>query len=433
MFKNALVVDDSKTARFQLTKLLSQRGISVEAFGSAQEALARLESGGLPDIIFMDHMMPELDGFEATKKIRAHPRTCAVPVVMCTGNTHEGYFAEAQAVGASQILSKPPEPEQLDVILSGTTLVAPPAVSTPSPQPPSAPALESPRVKELEAQAAELLARLKALEARPVPEPKPSLDAGAISALVEAAVSVSEARLESKMRTAVAACEAGLNSRMKTHANTQDLGQLRELLMQFGGRVSSIGEQSERLRDVIDNKLAEHTGKLHARLDEGAAAQRQAWEAHVAESMKAARNEVLEQVELHLASKLRHQREELAGLIDERLDGLAKESLQKLEAHMQQQWKSYEAQNNERFKRLRHELKANVESSVIDKVLSAAPDEDLDKDFLLHSASHELYQGALEEFAEEKRALERELARQRQHVWIAIGVAATALLVTLLF
>lgn len=431
MFKNALVVDDSKTARFQLTKLLTQRSLGVEAFGSAQEALAYLEAGGAPDIIFMDHMMPEMDGFEATKKIRTNPRTRAVPVIMCTGNSHEGFLAEALSIGASQILSKPPEMEQLDAILSGAALSAVPAL--PAAPPPSAPAVESPRVRELEAQGAELLARLKALEARPVPEIKPTLDAAAVSTLVEQAAQVSEARLDSKMRTAVAACEAGLNSRMKTHANTQDLGQLRELLNDFGGRVNRISAQGEQLRDLVDNKLAAHAEGLRAHIEERAAGQRQAWEAFVAEGLKGARTETIEQIELHLASKLRHQREELAALIDEKLSAQAKILHRQIEEYLQRQWQSHEVQNNDRLKRIRQELKANVESSVIDKVFAAAPDEDLDKEFLLHAASNDLYQEALEEFAEDRRALERELARQRQQVWGAIGVAVLAVVLALIF
>ncbi len=430
MFKNALVVDDSKTARFQLTKLLSQRSLGVEAFGSAQEALAYLEAGGSPDIIFMDHMMPEMDGFEATKQIRANPRTRAVPVIMCTGNSHEGYLAEAQAVGASQIMSKPPEMEQLDAILSGAILVPAPAAAGAQP---GMPAAEGPRVRELEAQVAELLARLKALEERPAPEMPPVLGAAAVAALVEQAVQGSESRLDSKMRTAVAACEAGLNSRMKTHANTQDLGQLRELLMDFGGRVNRISAQGEQLRDLVDNKLAAHSDSLRAHIEERVAAQHQAWEALVADRVKGVRNETMEQIELHLASKLRHQREELSVMIDEKLAAQAEALHRQIEEQMRRQWQSHETQNSERLKRIRHEIKANVESSVIDKVFSAAPDEDLDKDFLLHSASNDLYHEALEEFAEEKRALERELARQRQQIWGAIGIAALALLVAVFF
>lgn len=135
--KKALVVDDSKLARITLKKKLELRAVDVDMVESASEALQYLQSHS-PDIIFMDHLMPEIDGFEATRRIKSNPSTAHIPVIMCTGKEHEGYLEEATAIGATNILAKPPETDALDAILA-MDLVAPvaaPAVAAPPPEPP---------------------------------------------------------------------------------------------------------------------------------------------------------------------------------------------------------------------------------------------------------------------------------------------------------
>jgi len=115
--KKALVVDDSKLARITLKKKLELRAVDVDMVESASEALSYLQSHQ-PDIIFMDHLMPDIDGFEATRRIKSNPATRHIPVIMCTGKEHEGYLQEATAIGATNILAKPPETEALDAILT---------------------------------------------------------------------------------------------------------------------------------------------------------------------------------------------------------------------------------------------------------------------------------------------------------------------------
>lgn len=116
-YKTALIVDDSKLARITLRKKLEQRGLSVEMAESGVQALEFLTNNSV-DIVFMDHLMPELDGFETTKKIKSNPSTTNIPVIMCTGKEYEGYLQEARAIGAANILSKPPENDALDLILA---------------------------------------------------------------------------------------------------------------------------------------------------------------------------------------------------------------------------------------------------------------------------------------------------------------------------
>ncbi len=126
-FNTALVVDDSKLARITLRKLLKKKNINeVTMVGSAQEAFEILETS-LPDIIFMDHMMPDMDGFEATKIIKANPHTSHIPIIMCTGKEDANYLDLALAAGASGMLSKPPISSDLHKVLDATP---PPATPT---------------------------------------------------------------------------------------------------------------------------------------------------------------------------------------------------------------------------------------------------------------------------------------------------------------
>jgi len=115
--KKALVVDDSKLARITLKRKLELRAVDVDMVESASEALNYLQTHQ-PDIIFMDHLMPDIDGFEATRRIKANPATRHIPVIMCTGKEHEGYLQEATAIGATNVLAKPPETAALDAILT---------------------------------------------------------------------------------------------------------------------------------------------------------------------------------------------------------------------------------------------------------------------------------------------------------------------------
>ncbi len=117
MSKTALVVDDSKSARFALRKFLEGFNYSVETAESAAEAFKYL-ANTLPDVIFLDHIMPGVDGFEMLKQIKTDPRMQAVPVVICSSNEGEEYTAAAQARGASSVLQKPPSTEQIAGVLA---------------------------------------------------------------------------------------------------------------------------------------------------------------------------------------------------------------------------------------------------------------------------------------------------------------------------
>ena len=81
----ALVVDDSKVGRLTMLRKLETLGIRVDMAESGHQALESLEQSR-PDLIFMDHMMPDMDGFEATRRIKASPVFRDIPAVIVSGN-----------------------------------------------------------------------------------------------------------------------------------------------------------------------------------------------------------------------------------------------------------------------------------------------------------------------------------------------------------
>jgi CheY-like chemotaxis protein len=114
--KSALVVDDSKSARFALRKYLESHSYAVETAGSAAEALQFLEIQK-PEVIFLDHVMPGTDGFDALHAIKTDPQTASIPVVICSSSEGEDFNAQARARGAADVLQKPPSPQQLARVL----------------------------------------------------------------------------------------------------------------------------------------------------------------------------------------------------------------------------------------------------------------------------------------------------------------------------
>ncbi|MEO9587785.1 MAG: response regulator, partial [Marinobacter sp.] len=115
--KNALLVDDSKVARFALSKLLEGRDMEVNMAGSAEEALDFLSSHQRPDVIFMDHLMPGMNGVEAAKAIKGNPDTAAIPIIMCTSKKSSSFMEEARNFGVYNVLTKPPHTEGLSLVL----------------------------------------------------------------------------------------------------------------------------------------------------------------------------------------------------------------------------------------------------------------------------------------------------------------------------
>ena len=111
MGKTALIVDDSKSARVVLKRMLETHELEVDTAESAEEALLYL-NGNRPDVIFMDHMMPGMDGFEAVSAIKNNPDTATIPIMMYTSQKGELYVGQARALGMHAPTFPPKEPEK---------------------------------------------------------------------------------------------------------------------------------------------------------------------------------------------------------------------------------------------------------------------------------------------------------------------------------
>jgi CheY-like chemotaxis protein len=103
--KRALVVDDSKSARAFLSRILERHEIAVDAAESAEAAIDYL-TRHKPDVIFMDHLMPGMDGFQAVQTIKNNPRTSSIPILMYTSQEGDLYLGQARALGAEGVLPK---------------------------------------------------------------------------------------------------------------------------------------------------------------------------------------------------------------------------------------------------------------------------------------------------------------------------------------
>jgi len=114
--EKALVVDDSKVAHLALNKLLRERGIEVDWAGSGEDGLDYLRQRQ-SNVVFMDVMMPGMDGFETVLAINKDAEACKPPIIMCSANATDEDKALAAKNGAVGFLSKPYTPDELDHVL----------------------------------------------------------------------------------------------------------------------------------------------------------------------------------------------------------------------------------------------------------------------------------------------------------------------------
>ena len=107
-----LTVDDNAAGRYVTSRILQQNGFEVIEAATGREALRLAEE--LPDLVLLDVRLPDIDGFEVCKRIKAAPRTAAIPVVHLSA-TYVGGDAQAAGLeqGADGYLTHPVEPQVL--------------------------------------------------------------------------------------------------------------------------------------------------------------------------------------------------------------------------------------------------------------------------------------------------------------------------------
>jgi excisionase family DNA binding protein len=106
-----LIVDDDPGLRRHVRASLEDEGYAVREAGSAEEGLAALEEEP-PDLILLDVMMPEVDGWEMLRLVQKRHGVGAIPVIMFSGTVDES-SAEVATRGAQAFVGKPFDPEQL--------------------------------------------------------------------------------------------------------------------------------------------------------------------------------------------------------------------------------------------------------------------------------------------------------------------------------
>jgi CheY-like chemotaxis protein len=113
--KKVLVIDDDIRNVFALTSTLEQRGMKVVFAENGREGIERLQQHSNTDLVLLDIMMPEMDGYETTVAIRSMPRFEQLPIIAVTAKAMKGDREKAIAAGASDYITKPVD---IDLLVS---------------------------------------------------------------------------------------------------------------------------------------------------------------------------------------------------------------------------------------------------------------------------------------------------------------------------
>jgi CheY-like chemotaxis protein len=118
----AFIVDDSHIARYILSCELERLGYEPEVAESAEAAFRQLGQPW-PDVIFMDHLLPGIDGLEAVSRLRGQAETSELPIIMYTSQDSDEFAERARSVGADDIYVKTADESKLAGILEQLNLL----------------------------------------------------------------------------------------------------------------------------------------------------------------------------------------------------------------------------------------------------------------------------------------------------------------------
>jgi len=111
--RKALIVDDDIRNIFALTAILEQHDMHIVSAETGRGAIEVLERSGDVDVMLMDIMMPEMDGYETMQAIRSIPRFKSLPLIAVTAKAMKGDREKCIEAGASDYVSKPVDPDEL--------------------------------------------------------------------------------------------------------------------------------------------------------------------------------------------------------------------------------------------------------------------------------------------------------------------------------
>jgi HAMP domain-containing protein/CheY-like chemotaxis protein/signal transduction histidine kinase len=111
--KKILIVDDDVRNIFSLTSVLEQQGMVVVFAENGRDAIRMLQDQQGIDLVLMDVMMPEMDGYETTRAIREMPEFVQLPIISLTAKAMKGDREKSIAAGASDYITKPVDVDQL--------------------------------------------------------------------------------------------------------------------------------------------------------------------------------------------------------------------------------------------------------------------------------------------------------------------------------
>ncbi len=103
---SVLIVDDSSTVVITLRKMLQQSGYVTHEAYNAENGL-EIARQQLPNVIFLDIVLPGMNGFAALRKLRRDPSTASIPIIMMSGNEQATEQFWAQKIGADDFMKKP--------------------------------------------------------------------------------------------------------------------------------------------------------------------------------------------------------------------------------------------------------------------------------------------------------------------------------------
>jgi CheY-like chemotaxis protein len=115
--KKVLVIDDDIRSGFALTSMLEQYGLKVVYAENGREGMERLRQHANTDIVLLDIMMPEMDGYETAQAIRSTPGLEHLPIISLTAKAMKDDKDKALAAGASDYIAKPVDVDQLVALM----------------------------------------------------------------------------------------------------------------------------------------------------------------------------------------------------------------------------------------------------------------------------------------------------------------------------